>query len=417
MSQALCALRSFELRFSALVSRGLKYSELRFCVLLSCGLRPSELCFRALLSCGPRPSGLVSCGWSSCGFRSSELWSCALLSCGLWFCARLSCELRSSALRFGAPLSCALLFRALLSCALLSCALLSCALLSCALLSCAVFPADGLSAWITLMVIGGVRSHTYLIPHNTSIGRVGWAPWRLAPTGLADPTARLAACHLLRWRTGISDHETIADIECHNVKVARVVAEYWHRQGWGKCTPFQPDKTRNRHVPGPVPVDQTPDRPARRIARWQVETRKKVVEHPVHLAMQGEKRVLFGFVIYKPAKSAMTSGRGGTKRWVLEFESQSPPPMEPLMGWTGSTDPMAQLRLSFPSLEPAVAYVERQGLYEMRNAAGGERLRVTTAKPQSKPMPLWPIPFPESEWNSLIFPETNATDVSRKLAA
>jgi len=88
------------------------------------------------------------------------------------------------------------------------------------------------------------------------------------------------------------------------------------------------------------------------------------------------------------------------------------------MGWTGSTDPMAQLRLSFPSLEPAVAYVERQGLaYEMRNAAGGERLRVTTAKPQSKPMPLWPIPFPESEWNSLIFPETNATDVSRKLAA
>ena len=145
--------------------------------------------------------------------------------------------------------------------------------------------------------------------------------------------------------------------------------------------------------------------------------RKKVVEHPVHLAMQGEKRVLFGFVIYKPAKSAMTSGRGGTKRWVLEFESQSPPPMEPLMGWTGSTDPMAQLRLSFPSLEPAVAYVERQGLYEMRNAAGGERLRVTTAKPQSKPMPLWPIPFPESEWNSLIFPETNATDVSRKLAA
>jgi len=125
------------------------------------------------------------------------------------------------------------------------------------------------------MAICGVRSHTYLIPHNTSIGRVGWAPWRLAPTGLVDPTARLAACHLLRWRTGISDHETIADIECHNVKVARVVAEYWHRQGWGKCTPFQPDKTRNRHVPGPVPVDQTPDRPARRIARWQVETTEK----------------------------------------------------------------------------------------------------------------------------------------------
>jgi len=41
---------------------------------------------------------------------------------------------------------------------------------------------------------------------------------------------------------------------------------------------------------------------------------------------------------------------------------------------------MAQLRLSFPSLEPAVAYVERQGLaYEMRKcgwrgeAAGYDR--------------------------------------------
>jgi len=67
-------------------------------------------------------------------------------------------------------------------------------------------------------------------------------------------------------------------------------------------------------------------------------------------------------LIYKPAKSSMTSGRAGTKQWLLEYKPQSAPFIEPLMGWTGSTDPMAHLRLSFPSREAAVAYAERQGL-------------------------------------------------------
>ena len=56
--------------------------------------------------------------------------------------------------------------------------------------------------------------------------------------------------------------------------------------------------------------------------------------------------------------------------------------------------------------QAAVAYAERQGLaYDVRDAAGGEKLRVRTAKPHSKPMAPWPIPVPESEWNRLIFPE------------
>jgi ETC complex I subunit conserved region len=66
-------------------------------------------------------------------------------------------------------------------------------------------------------------------------------------------------------------------------------------------------------------------------------------------------------VIYRPAKSAMTSGRAGTKRWLLEFAPQSPPFIEPLMGWTGSTDPLSSVRLSFPNPEAAVAYAQRQG--------------------------------------------------------
>ena len=119
-------------------------------------------------------------------------------------------------------------------------------------------------------------------------------------------------------------------------------------------------------------------------------------------------------VIYRPAKSAMTSGRAGTKRWVLEFEPQSPPFIEPLMGWTGSTDPMAQVRLTFPSRETAVAYARRQGLeYDVREPAGHEKVRVAAAK--SQPMPLWPLPCPDR--TSLPVSEFDPAGVASDLAA
>ena len=201
-------------------------------MLLSCGWRPSGLWFRVRLSCGPGSSGRVSCGWSSCGFRWSELWSCARVSCAVRPFEPRSCALESCGLWFCAPLPCALLSCALLFRALLSCGSLFCVLLFCALLSCAVFRADGLSAWITLMVIGGVGSHTYLIPHNTSIGRSSaGAPWRTCPYGLADPTARRARASPSQFADGNERHETVADIERQNVKGARMLAAYWRRQG------------------------------------------------------------------------------------------------------------------------------------------------------------------------------------------
>lgn len=66
--------------------------------------------------------------------------------------------------------------------------------------------------------------------------------------------------------------------------------------------------------------------------------------------------------IYKPAKSAMQSGLASTKEWVLEYEPESPRVIDPLMGWTSSSDMKAQVRLEFDTREEAVAYAERNGL-------------------------------------------------------
>src|SRR5215475_16116998 len=74
--------------------------------------------------------------------------------------------------------------------------------------------------------------------------------------------------------------------------------------------------------------------------------------------------------IYQPSKTAMQSGRGGTKRWVLEFEPEARREMDPLMGWTSSRDTRAQVRMSFDTLEEAVAYAEKQGYaYSVQSAA------------------------------------------------
>ncbi|MCB1549248.1 MAG: ETC complex I subunit [Hyphomicrobiaceae bacterium] len=66
--------------------------------------------------------------------------------------------------------------------------------------------------------------------------------------------------------------------------------------------------------------------------------------------------------IYRPAKTAMQSGLGRTKDWVLEFEPESAREIDPLMGWTSSRDMRAQIRLTFESKEQAVAYAERNGI-------------------------------------------------------
>jgi hypothetical protein len=67
--------------------------------------------------------------------------------------------------------------------------------------------------------------------------------------------------------------------------------------------------------------------------------------------------------IYKPGKSAMTSGRGKTKGWVLELVAPGTKrSADPVMGWTSTNDTSGQVQLEFETQEQAIAYAQREGL-------------------------------------------------------
>ncbi len=72
-------------------------------------------------------------------------------------------------------------------------------------------------------------------------------------------------------------------------------------------------------------------------------------------------------LIYRPAKTAMQSGRAKMQKWVLEFIPAEARRADSLMGWIGNGDTRAQLRLRFDSLEQAVTHAEREGIsYHVR---------------------------------------------------
>ena len=66
--------------------------------------------------------------------------------------------------------------------------------------------------------------------------------------------------------------------------------------------------------------------------------------------------------IYQQPKNALQSGRAGTQEWVLEFVSLERRHADPLMGWTGSGDTRAQVRLTFPTIDAALDYCRREGI-------------------------------------------------------
>ena len=61
--------------------------------------------------------------------------------------------------------------------------------------------------------------------------------------------------------------------------------------------------------------------------------------------------------IYIPTKTAMQSGRGKIKKWVLEFVTKDSS-INPLMGWESSTDTLGEVILQFSSKEKAIEYAK-----------------------------------------------------------
>ncbi len=66
--------------------------------------------------------------------------------------------------------------------------------------------------------------------------------------------------------------------------------------------------------------------------------------------------------IYKPARNAMTSGTAKTRNWVLDYTPASAREIDPLMGWTSSSDTQAQVRLRFETREAALDYARDHGI-------------------------------------------------------
>lgn len=66
--------------------------------------------------------------------------------------------------------------------------------------------------------------------------------------------------------------------------------------------------------------------------------------------------------IYRPAKTAMQSGKAKTQVWILEFDQAIPRKIDPMMGYTTSADTRQQLKLLFETQQQAEAYAKREGI-------------------------------------------------------
>ena len=69
--------------------------------------------------------------------------------------------------------------------------------------------------------------------------------------------------------------------------------------------------------------------------------------------------------IYIPSKTAMQSGRGKQKNWILEFITKDNK-INPLMGWESSTDTLGEVVLKFSTKKKAIEYAEKNSIsYEV----------------------------------------------------
>ncbi|PWW04010.1 ETC complex I subunit-like protein [Hoeflea marina] len=81
--------------------------------------------------------------------------------------------------------------------------------------------------------------------------------------------------------------------------------------------------------------------------------------------------------IYRPAKTVMQSGKAQCREWVLEFDPELPRTIDPIMGYTSSTDMKQQIRMHFDSVEDAVAYATKNQIdYRVIEPKEAKRRRV-----------------------------------------
>ena len=66
--------------------------------------------------------------------------------------------------------------------------------------------------------------------------------------------------------------------------------------------------------------------------------------------------------IYIPTKTAMQSGRGKAKKWVLRFESRHGV-TNPLMGWESNDDTMSEVVLEFSTKDKAIEYAKNNNIH------------------------------------------------------
>lgn len=66
--------------------------------------------------------------------------------------------------------------------------------------------------------------------------------------------------------------------------------------------------------------------------------------------------------IYRPAKTAMQSGKAKSRQWILEYCPIATSFTDPIMGWNGSNDTLHQIRLTFRSLESALAFAKDKNI-------------------------------------------------------
>ena len=70
--------------------------------------------------------------------------------------------------------------------------------------------------------------------------------------------------------------------------------------------------------------------------------------------------------IYKPAKTAMQSGRAKYNKWVLKFSDQKNQLKDTMMGWNGGSSTVSQIELKFSTKEEAVSYAKKNSIdYEV----------------------------------------------------